>query len=236
MESLMYLLDHLVLIWPALLIGCFVPVVTLIVLRVSRVHKNIPFNTVFHGIGTFFAVLFAVAVLTFTVSQLFFASVPVSAESDVNPYIYIGGLLILAAFYVSSEFLKLYTFDLCLKSEDKNRFAGLTFGSGFILAQNVLVIGLINMGEFDYSQSAAFGLMVLLSGALYLLNAEIGYQLALSGQRFSGLALSGGYYVLFAAMLIVSNIYVTYILLGILYVLYLMIGYKVLPHPFKKKD
>lgn len=234
MENLTNIIDNLGYVWPSMLLGAVIPCVVLLALFLSKKRKEVAFVPVMYGFGTFFVVLVAVAVLLLIVSQLFLSSVSISSESDADSYLYIGGAIILLLFWLGSEFLKSISFDTVAKTE-KSAYAGLTFGCGFILAQNLLIFGLIYAGEIDMSQSLAFGLLMLISGVIYILISAVGHQLALEKQRYAGAAIAISYFLMFAVMLIFANIYVTYVFIGAVLVFNLVVAYITLPLPFKKK-
>ncbi len=227
-------LKNLAYIWPSLLLGAIVPAGALLALFFSKKKKDVSFKSALYGFGTFFVVLAGVAILLLVGAQMFLTNVTISAESDANTYIYLGGGIVLLLFWLLSEVLKSISFESAIKSETKD-FAGLTFGAGFILAQNLLVFGLIFLGELDLSQSMVFGGLMLVSGIIYLLISSIGYQLALEKQRYAGAAVSITYFALFAVMLIFSNQTVTFACVGAVLLFNLIIAYITLPLPFKKK-
>lgn len=230
----MDILSNLSVAWPSILMGAVIPCVVLIALLCTNKRKQTSFVPVLYGFGTFFVTLVAVAVLMLVLSQIFLPSIAISSEADADIYIYVGGAIILLLFFFCSEALKMISYQTVLKGE-KKEFAGLTFGSGFILAQNLLILGLIYAGEVDLSQALTFGLLMLISGVIYLLISAIGYQLHAEGQRYAGAAVGISYYLMFAAMLIFSNIYVTYSFVTAVLIFNLVIAYFVLPLPFKKK-
>lgn len=230
----MSVLSKLSVAWPSILMGAVIPCLVLIALLCSKKRKQISFMPVLYGFGTLFVTLAVVAVLVLVLSQFFFTSIAVSSESDANVYIYVGGGIVLLLFYLCSETLRTVSYQTVLRSE-KKEYAGLTFGCGFILAQNLLILGLIYAGDVDMNQSLAFGLLMLISGVIYLLISAIGYQLNLEDQRYAGAAVGISYYLMLAAMLIFSNVYVTYSVVAAVLIFNLVISYFVLPLPFKKK-
>lgn len=227
-------LNNIAYIWPSLMLGALVPAGALLTLFFSKKKKEVSFKSALYGFGTFFVVLAGVAVLLLVGAQMFLTNVTVSAESDANSYIYFGGAVVLLLFWLLSEVLKSISFESAIKSETKE-FAGLTFGCGFILAQNLLIFGLTFLGELDLSQSLVFGGLMLVSGVIYLLVSSIGYQLALEKQRYAGAAVALTYFLVFAAMLIFSNQTVTFVCVGAVLVFNLILAYITLPLPFKKK-
>jgi len=227
-------LNNLAYVWPALLMGAVIPCGVLLTLFFSKKKKQVAFTSALHGFGTFFVVLAAVAVLLLIISRIFLSNLTISAESDANTYIYVGGGIVLLLFWLISEFLKTISFDTAKKAE-KNEFAGLTFGSGFVLAQNSLIFGLIYIGEIDITHALAFGIMMLISGVIYIIISAVGYQMALDKQRFAGAAIAISYFLLFAVMLFFSNVIVTYCFVAAVLVFNLLVAYITLPLPFKKK-
>ncbi len=234
MESLTNLLNNVGYIWPALLMGAAVPSVVLLALLFSKKRKEVAFKPALYGFGTFFVVLAAVAVLLLVFSRIFLTSISVSSESDADVYIYVGGGLILLLFWLGSEFMKLISFESAIKAK-RDAYAGLTFGCGFVLAQNLLIFGLIHIGEIDMSQSLAFGLLMLISGVIYILISAVGHQFALEKQRYAGAAIALSYFLMFAVMLIFSSVYVTYTFIAAVLVFNLVVAYFTLPLSFKKK-
>lgn len=227
-------LNNLGYVWPALFMGAVIPCGVLLTLFFSKKKKQVAFTSALHGFGSFFVVLAAVAILMLVISQVFLSNLTITAESDANTYIYVGGGIILLLFWLISEFLKTVSFDAAKKAE-KSEFAGLTFGSGFVLAQNSLIFGLIQIGEIDISHALAFGIMMLISGVIYILISAVGYQMALDKQRFAGAAVALSYFLLFAVMLFFSNVIVTYCFVAAVLAFNLLVAYITLPLPFKKK-
>ncbi|MBQ8894026.1 MAG: hypothetical protein IJ043_06405 [Clostridia bacterium] len=219
---------------PAIFMGAVIPCAVLIGLLIRGRKKQISFVPVLYGFGTFFAALIAVAVLALVLSQIFFPSIALSNTSDAKVYIYAGGAIILLLLYLCTEALKLISFQTVLKSEKKD-CAGVTFGCGFVLAQNLLIFGLLYTGDMDLSQAIAFGLLMLISGVIYILMSVIGYQFAMEKQRYAGSAIVFLYFLMFAVMLLFANIYITYGYIVLLLAFVLVISYITLPLPFKKK-
>ncbi len=234
-ETITYILSNIGVAWPSILMGALVPTVVLLALFFSKKRKSIPFKTVFYGAGTFLLLLIGVAVLTLLVTNAFMPSISVSNVEEADHYIYIGGVLILAAFYAGSELIRMYTFKSFVNTE-KNEGVGLTFGIGFILTQNLLILGLASSAKMDYTQSIAFGILMIISGVIYILNAAIGYQLVLTNHQWIGFAAAASYYLLFAVMFLFSNIYVTYSFVLLILIFNGVVGYKILPLPFKKTE
>ncbi len=234
-DAIAYIFENIMVAWPSILLGAAIPVLALVVLLVGKNRKLVPFQTIFYGAGTFLLVLIGVAVLTLVLGNAFMPSISVSNVDAADKYIYIGGGLILLAFYAGAELIRMYTFRSFVASE-KNYGVGITYASGFVLVQNLLILGLIYTAKIDYAQSVAFGILMLISGVVYLLNASIGYQLCLTGQHWIGFATAVSYYLMFAVMLMLSNVFVTYGFLAAVLAFNVIIGYKLLPLPFKKKE
>jgi hypothetical protein len=233
-DAIAYILENILVAWPSILLGAAIPVLALVLLLVGKKRKLVPFQTIFYGAGTFLLVLIGVGVLTLLLGNAFMPSISVSNVDAADKYIYIGGGVILLAFFAGSELIRMYTFKSFVSSE-KNYGVGITFASGFVLVQNFLILGLIYSAKIDYAQSVAFGILMLISGVVYLLNASVGYQLCLSGQHWIGFAAAISYYLMFAVMLMFSNVFVTYGYLAAVLAFNVVIGYKLLPLPFKKK-
>lgn len=219
--------------WPSILMGASIPCITLLGLLFSKVRKKVAFKAVLYGFATFFASLAVVAVFLLMFAQFFMPVITAADAAKANSYIYIGGMLILILFYISSEALKQISYRSIVKTE-KYEFAGLTFGCGFILAQNLLVIGLIYSGEMDTMQTLGFGFLMVICGVIYFLNATLGFLLMKEGNWLTGAAAAGSYFLILAVMLIFANVIVTYISLAVVLLFNLAIGYFLLPLPFKK--
>ena len=235
MDVISYIFEHVSAAWPSILMGALIPCAVILALCISKNRGKVPFVTIFYGFATFFIVLLGVGLILVILSQTLLPAIALSSEADGDRYIYIGGIIVLAVFYLASEFLKQGTFMSCSRHEKKNRFVGLTFGSGFILAQNLLVLGLVYTSKLTARQSLVFGLLMLICGVIYLLISSIGYQLILEGHRYVGLSLSASYYLMLAVMLIFSNVVITYSFVARVLIFNLVMGYVLLPLPFKKK-
>ncbi len=227
------LLQNVAVAWPSILMGAVIPFTVLLVLYCSKVRKEVAFQSVLHGFVTFLLALVVDAVLIVVAAQVFLPAIAVSDQSSANTYIYIGGSLALLIFYLCTEAIKFFTYGN-LASLDKKRYAGLTFGCGFILAQNLLIIGLIYVGEIDMSQALGFGVLMLISAVIYLLISEIGYQLVLEHHRVVSPVLALSYYLMFVVMLLFANVYITYGFIAAVLVFNLIMAYVLLPLPFKK--
>lgn len=234
MELIIEFLKNAIKVWPSILLGALIPCGTLLVLLFSKVRKKVSFKAALYGFATFFASLAIVIALLLMFAQFFMPVITASQAASATSYIYIGGIIILLLFYLSSEALKQISFRSVIKTE-KSEFAGLTFGSGFILAQNLLVIGLVYSGDIDMMQMLGFGLLMVICGIIYLLNAMIGYLLMREGNWLTGAAAAGSYFLILAMMLIFANVYVAYISIAVVLIFNLAIGYFLLPLPFKKK-
>lgn len=234
MESLTSIFDQIGMILPAILMGAAIPCCVLLLLLFSKKRKETAFKAVLYGFGTFFFVLLFLGIALILFSQSFLTAITISSESDADVYVLTGGVILLLLFYLGSEALKQASYRSVLKSERKS-YGGLTFGSGFILAQNLLIFVLIYTGEIDWSQAMVFGLLMLISSVIYLLVSVIGYQLAMEKHYLSGSAVALSYYLMFAVMLLFSNVYVTYGFIAAVLAFNLVIAYFVLPLPFKRK-
>lgn len=229
----MNFLSSLSVVWPSLIMGAIIPCGVLLALYLMPKRKEVAFNAVLYGFATFFMALVAVAVVLLLVVQLFLPTIAVSDVTDADVYIYVGGSLALLLFYLIAETVKYFTFQSALKQES-NRMAGLTFGSGFILGQNLLVFGLVFATEIDMMQAVGFGVLMLISGVIYILLSAIGYQLTVEKHRIVGSVLAITYYMVFAVMLLFANVYITYSFVVAVLVFNLIMGYVLLPLPFKK--
>ncbi len=210
MGSVTVFLKNLINAWPSILMGGLIPLLTLGVLFFSKKRKATAFKVVLYGMATFFASLAIVAVLLLTLAQFFMPVISASQASNANSYIYTFGIIVLLLFYGSSEALKQFSFRSVIKTE-KAEHAGLTFGCGFILAQNLLIVGLIYAGEVDTLQMLVFGILMIISGVIYLLNSNLCYSLTCEGNWQTGSATALSYYLILAVMLLFANAYVAYI-------------------------
>lgn len=224
MDAVVVFLKSLIGAWPSILMGCLIPVATLCLLLFSKNRKVVAFKAVLYGFATFFASLAVVAVLLLALAQLFMPTITASQASDANTYIYTAGIVILLLFYIVSEALKQVSFRSVIKSE-MNEYAGLTFGCGFILAQNLLIVGLIYSGDIDMMQLIGFGLLMVVCGVIYLLNSALCYSLTREGSWLTGSATAISYYLILAVMLIFANIYVAYISVACVLAFNIAIGY-----------
>lgn len=227
------LLENLSLIWPSILMGAIIPCGVLIGLLFTKKKKQVAYNAALWGFGGFFIALVLVAVLVLIIAQAYMPTITADQASNANIYIYVGGCIILALFYLITEGMKQFSFRYALKS-DNPEFAGLTFGSGFILAQNLLIIGLFLFGEVDLAQSLVFGLFMIISGVIYILLSLIGYQLKKEGNWKAGSAIAIVYYLILAIMLVVANVYVTYITIAAVLIFIIALGYFMLPKKGKE--
>ncbi len=203
-------LKNLISAWSSILMGGIIPLLTLGVLFFSKKRKSAAFKAVLYGMATFFASLAIVVVLLLTLAQFFMPMISASQASNANSYIYTFGVIVLLLFYASSEALKQFSFRSVMKTE-KSEYAGLTFGCGFILGQNLLIVGLIYAGDVDQLQMLAFGILMIISGVIYLLNSNLCYALTREGNWQTGSATALSYYLILAVMLLFANAYVAYI-------------------------
>ncbi len=218
---------------PSILMGALIPAGTLLALNFSPKRKLVAFKAALYGFGTFFVALGAVVIALLLGGQLLLPSVAISTETDANTYIFIGGSIALLLFYLAAEVTKFFMYEN-IKKQDRNEMAGLCFGSGFILAQNLLIFGLIYTGEIDMKQALSFGVLMMISGLIYLIISAIGYQVSLDGHRFVGPVIALSYYLMFAVMLLFANVTITYSFVAAVLIFNLVVGYILLPLPFKK--
>lgn len=214
MNSIVVFLKNLISAWPSILMGAIIPALTLGLLFFSKKRKTTAFKAVVYGAATFFASLAIVAVLILSLAQFFMPVITTSQASSANSYIFTFGIIVLLLFYGSSEALKQFSFRHVIKTE-KTEFAGLTFGCGFILAQNLLIVGLIYAGEVDKLQMVVFGILMVICGVIYLLNSNLCYTLTCEGNWATGSATAISYYLILAVMLLFANTYVAYITVGL---------------------
>lgn len=228
-------MNDILCVIPAIAMGACLPATLMVLMIFSKKRSLISFNSFFHGMGTFLFSLVAVFILVLLFGKAVVPTLSISGEADADVYIYVGAAIILLLFYLVSEALKIFSFKTALKSE-KKLYAGTAFGCGFILAQNLLIFGLVFVGELDLGQSFAFGFLMLLTGVIYLSVATVSYRIAKEKQYLAGSAIAILYYLLFMAMILFSNVYVTYISFAIVFAFVMVVAYIVLPLPFKKKD
>lgn len=227
-------MNNVFLVVPSIALGAFVPAILMVLMIFSKNRSKVSFNSFWHGLASFFFTIIAVLVLFLMFGRVLVPSINVTEEADANVYIYVGAAIILALFWLVSEALKLFSFTTALKSE-RNMFAGTAFGCGFVLAQNLLVFGLVFLGEFDLSQSLGFGVLMLLTGLIYLLVSTIAYRLVTEQHRFAGGAIAVLYFLMFMVMVLFSNVYVTYTFFAMVLIFMLVVAYITLPLPFKKE-
>ncbi len=228
------LLKNMSVAWPSILIGALIPCGALLALYCSKERKSVAFKATLYGFASFFMSLIAVVALVLLAGDFFLSGIAITSESDAESYINIFGLVILLLFYLFAEAIKYFTFESLEKHENR-RFAGLTYGCGFILAQNLLVFGVVYFGNADIKQALGFGVLMMISAIIYLLISMVGYQLAVDRHRVVGPVLAVSYYLMFAVMLLFANVYVTYSFIAAVLLFNLMMAYFILPHPFKKK-
>ncbi len=234
MNVISFITNNLGVIACSLLLGLIVPVGVIVGLIFSPKRKDVPFVAAVYGFVVFLGSLFAVAILSLLIAQTFLPSVTLNAEGDADRYIFIGGGIVLSLFYLCAEGAKLFIFRHLMRGE-RNALVGLPYGCGFIFAQNLLIFGLIYAQDMDLSQALAFGILMLLSGIIYILISLIGYQLMADRFRYIGAALALSYYLMFAVMLIIANVYVTYSFIAVVLLFNLIMGYALLPLKFKRR-
>ncbi len=234
MELLKVLLEHMPMILPSVGIGAAVPLAVILILAFSPVRKKAPYSLIFQGFATFFVSLLLVAVLLLTVAQSLLSTISISTQAAGDRAVMIGGCLVLLIFYLVSELLKFFSYKGALKKEEKRFCGGLLFGCGFILAQNLLVMGLALSEAFTVAQALGFGVLMLICSIIYLLISEIGYQACKDGHPYVGGALASVYFALLAVMLVFASVVITYLFLAFALIFVLIMGYVLLPLPFKK--
>lgn len=222
--------------WPSILMGAVIPCGVLLALALNKKQRSVTsFKSIGHGFASFFAGLVLVGILFLIVGQIFLPSISASAASDANGYIFAGGCVILFLFYVCTEIMKYFSFRGAMKSE-KSGNAGLTFGCGFILAQNLLIVGLLYINKMDLSQMIGFGVLMIISGIIYLVNSTISYLLVREGSLLAGAVMAISYFMIFAVMLIFANIYITYGFVVAVLAFNLILGYVLLKKGAKEND
>ncbi len=229
----MEILNKLLTTLPAIILGAVIPAGLLLALAFGKDKSKTAFKGAFYGFGSFFGALGILVVVFLIIINVFAVSISVSAESNVNTYIYIGGCVVLAVFYLATEVLKLLSFKSIIKSETIEH-AGITFGCGFILAQNLLIIGLRFIADLERKETIFFGVLMLISGVIYVLISTVSYLMVREGQLITGSALSLVYFLIYAVMLIFANVLATYITIAVVLIFVLVVAYVTLPLPFKK--
>lgn len=221
-------LENMPMILPAVLMGAVIPLAVILYLAISPARKKVYFPMIFFGFAAFFAALVLVGVALLILAQSLLASISVSA-SDGDQVVMVGGCIVLLAFYLFTELLRFFSYKTGLKKEEKNRFGGLLFGAGFLLAQDLLIFGIAATGELSLSQALGFGVLMLICGVIYLLISEIGYRTAEEGHPFVGGAIASVYFILLAVMLVFASVVITYIFVGLALAFSLLMGYLLLP-------
>ncbi len=235
MDAITYILKNISFAWPSLLMGAVIPCTILLVLLLRKDHNEVPFVTVAYGFLAFVGVFVFVAVILMILFATVIPTITIQQESDSTNIIRWGGSVVLLLFYVLAELVKQFCFISYDQAAEKNRFVGLSYASGFILGQNLLILGVIYVSNVDMKQTLAFGVLMIISGMIYTVVSEIGYQLIREKHRYVGVALSGSYYLMFMVMLIFANIYATYFFVFAVLIFNLVMAYVLLPLPFKKK-
>jgi hypothetical protein len=202
-------------IWPAILMGAAIPAGILLLLFFSKARKKVSFKATLFGFASFIAALILCAVILLILANAYLPTIMVSNRSDANGYIYAGGIIALVLFYATSEALKQISYKGIIKSE-RCEFAGLVFGCGFILAQNLLIFGLAYSSKLTLMDAVAYGILMLVTGLIYLFLSEGGYQLVKEGQWKAAVAMAGTYFLIFAVMLISANRIVSYSVMAII--------------------
>lgn len=228
------LLEKLPVILPAVLMGALIPLVGILAPTLSSARKKCYFPLIFFGFATFFVALAFVGVSLLVLAQGLLATVSVT-PADGDRVVMLGGCIVLLVFYLATEALRYFSYKAALKKEEKDRFGGILFGSGFVFAQDLLVLGIAATGEFTLSQAMGFGVLMLICGVIYLLLSEISFHTIADGHPIAGSAIASVYFILLAIMLVFANVFVTYVFVGLALLFALLMGYVILPLPFKKK-
>ncbi len=233
MEILATIFNNLGKSWPALLIGVAIPFAVIITLLALKKKYKTAFKPVIFGFLSFFIALVIAAIILLILAQAFLGSS--TNQTDANRYLYIGAMVALVLIYGVSEALKQITFRSVLKGE-RVAFAGLTFGSGFVLAQNLLVLLLLYSSKMNLKEMLAFGVIMVISGVLYLSISEIGYMLTRAGQWRIAVAMGAFYYAIFAVMFLFANVYVTYAAIALVLICIFAIGFSFLHDKINKGE
>ena len=217
-----------------LLMGALVPLAFLIYCFVFKERSKLSVTSLFYGFGSFFGAIGAIFILFLFITNVMAISISVSAESDVNSYLYIGGGVLLLIFYLITEALRFIFYKIALKS-DRSSCAGCFFGIGFAFAQNIVFLILCTVSNLDDNAALYFGIMMLISSLIYILISILSYNMICDGQKLTGSALAILYYLMYGIMLIVANVVVTYIMFAVVLAFVLLLAYLMLPLPFKKE-
>ena len=228
------LIENLPAIVPAMLMGAILPLLGIAVVALTPARKNTYFPLIFFGIAAFFVSLAVVAVALLVLARGLLASISVTA-TEGDRVVMIGGCLVLVFFYIVTEGLRYFSYKSALKKKEKIGFGGLLYGCGFVLAQDLLVLGIASTGEFSLSQALGFGVLMMICGAIYLLLSEISFYTTAEGHPLVGSAIASAYFILLAVMLVFANVVITYVVVGLALAFALLMGYVLLPLPFKKK-
>lgn len=189
----------------SIVMGIAVPVAALLFLFFSKQRSRTSFISVMYGVGTFLFTIVAIVIAILVFGQIFPINLVVDDNSDPLKYVYIGGAVVLGLFYLFSEGLKLASFQ-SVKKSDRTENAGITFGCGFVLAQNLLIFGLLYYNDkIDLAQGFVFGGLMMVSGLIYLILSIIGYRFFVDGQKLAGSAISFIYYLMFMLVLLISK-------------------------------
>ncbi len=216
------------------IVGALVPIGLLIYCFFAKNRQNISFKSFFYGFGSFFAALGFIFIVFLLITNVMSVSISVSDESSVNTYLYIGGAVILLVYYLVTEVLRVISYRMVLKSE-ANDYAGALFGSGFVFAQNFLVLILCQMAELKGVAALLFGVLMLISSLIYIMISVLAYHMVRDGQMISGSVLAVIYYVMYVVMLTVANVVVTYVMFALVLAFIMLLAYFTLPLPFKKE-
>lgn len=216
------------------LIGAIVPIGLVAYCFVSEKRKQVSFKSLMYGFGSFFAALGFLFLVFLFLTNVMSVTLSTADDSSLNTYLYAGGCVILLVFYLITEALRIIFYKVALKSESAE-YGGALYGSGFVLAQNFLVLILCQLAELKGLAAVLFGVLMLISSVVYIMISILAYHMTREGQKIAGSALAFVYFLMYGIMLIVANVVVTYVMFALVVAFVMLLAYFTLPLPFKKE-
>lgn len=186
-------------------IGLVLPVAVILFFMLSKSKKQVAYDTIAYGFGSFFASAVAVFIAFLALNGLFLSNI---TFSDQTSGLAIAGTVfgvMLALLFFVCETLKLIVVKKFMSAEQKNKFSSLGFSAGIVLAQNALVFVALNVIEKEQVTAGfAFfsGAAILFTGIIYTLNS-ISAETALKlGSKSTAYALSSVYYLFWLSVIV----------------------------------
>ncbi len=186
-------------------VGLILPAAVILFFVLSKLKKQIAYDTIAYGFGSFFISAIAVFVAFIALNTVFLSGITFSDEtSGLAIAGTVFGVMLVLLFFVC-ESLKLISIKKFIADETKNKFSSLGFSAGIVLAQNALVFVALNVIEQQQVTPgfAIFsGTAILFTGIIYTLNsicAEIALKL---GSRATAYALSAVYYLFWLSVIV----------------------------------